>query len=246
MAQRHGAIEALGHRTEPRAIAFLQALVNGGDVDLAKRAVEALGKLPDGRGAELVIDVARHHENARLRRVAVEEVAHDERTRRALDVLRDVAATDAEAAVRVAAVEAIADVHDERSVSLLRELAERGADVRTQVEATEALANTVAPDAAVPILGRLARTHPSAAVQRKAAETLGEFDDARAVELLAALAESHPDAAVQVEAAEALGTVHPHEPAMVALRRIARAHPSEAVRRKAVEVLADYAEGGKR
>jgi HEAT repeat protein len=83
-------------------------------------------------------------------------------------------------------------------------------------------------------------------VQRKAAEALGDFDDARAVELLVALAESHADASVQVEAAEALGSVHPHEPAIAALKRLARTHPNAAVRQRALESLADYAAEGKR
>jgi HEAT repeat protein len=246
-AQRNEAIEALGHRTERRVVVFLQRLVDdGADRAIAKRAIESLGDMPEGRGADAVVDVARHHADPGLRRVAAEAVAHLEPTRRALDVLRDVAWTDSDPSVRVEAIEGIGDVHDARSVALLAEIAERHSDVRAQVEATEALAGTAAPDAAIEVLGRLARSHPRAAVQRKAAEALGDFDDARAVELLVALAESHADASVQVEAAEALGSVHPHEPAIAALKRLARTHPNAAVRRRALESLADYAAEGKR
>ena len=239
---RREAIESIGHRADDKALEFLTQFVrSNASSHLKRQAVEALADMEGGRGMNVVVDIAQRDGNAEVRKEAVESVARLEPTSRALDILREIATTDPDESVQAEAVEAIAEVHDARAVRILADLVNSSQNERIQVEAVESLGETVAPEAALPIVRDIARKHPSARVRKRALETIVNFRDERAaIDAIIDAVRNDPDDDVKHSALEALGDAQ--DPvAMRTLESFINGNDPIDVREKALEVYTDAA-----
>ena len=239
---RREAIESLGQRNDDRALEYLTRFVRSSEyASLRREAIESLAEMEDGRGMNAVIDVARNDRSAEVRREAVESLAQLEPTSRAFDLLREIVRMDPDESVQSEAVETIAEVHDARSVSILAEIANRNPSQRIQEEAVESLGETVAPEAAFPIVREIARKHPVPRVRKKALEVMIEFhDDATSIKELINVVRTDPDEDVREAALEALGDGN-DAAAMKTLESFINGKDPVSIREKALEVYVDAA-----
>jgi beta-lactamase regulating signal transducer with metallopeptidase domain/HEAT repeat protein len=242
---RREAIEALGDRGDDRSLAFLERFARGSSSsDLRRQAIESLADMPDGRGMKAVIEIAQHDGSSDVRREAVESIASLEPASRAFEILGQIARTDPDESVRTEAVETIAEVHDAGSVRILGDIANRGSSEGVQVEAVESLGETVAPEAALPVLLDIARNHPAPQARKKALETIIDFKDEKtAIDAIVYAIRNDKDEEVRKDALEALGDAD-DAVAMKTLAGFIRGKESLDTRQEALKVYAESAKPG--
>jgi HEAT repeat protein len=236
------AIEALGHREDDRAVNYLANLVRTASYgQLRMDALEALAEMPNNRGLDIVIDVARRDPNSDVRRKAVEAIGELEPTSRAFQLLEQIVQSDPDESVRSEAVETIAEVHDPRSVQILTDIADHNSSERIQIEAVESLGETVDPGSALPVLKRIARSHPSAYARKKALEAIIGFEDeTSAIDAIVQAVRNDRDEEVRKGALEALGDGK-DPAAMRTLEGFIRGKDSYEIRSQALDVYVNSA-----
>jgi len=224
---RMSAIEALGNIGGARAVAILAPLTESPNRDIAREALNALGKIahPDALPALLAALRARESE----RRIDALRALGARGGDGVADALQWVAASDSDAQVAQAAIDALAQIQTPDAVNALISLT---ADRTRREWCIAALARLGA--ARIEWLGK-GLTHPQASVRAAVIDALARMKHARATELLARGLDD-ADATVRLATVNALA----HLDARLWERRLsAVAHhdPDPIVRRAAQQAL---------
>jgi HEAT repeat protein len=191
---------------------LMKLYASDSDLEAKRTVLHALSEMKNQRAQSRLLEVARTDANAELRRTAIRslgergEAAIDDLLRlydaeqslevrrtilqslgeikssRVEDKLFQVASADENLELRRQAIHALGERAGQRSLKFLSDTAERAdGNAEVQVQAVRAISERPA-DEAVPILIRIARTHPNPVVRRQAIRSLGESGDPRAVE----------------------------------------------------------------
>src|ERR1041384_3523768 len=188
------AIEKLGDLAPTaETVTYLSNLMSSShSEDVQRQALESLADLGQ-LGMPAVIDAARTHPSADLRRAAVETIG-DKSPSQALEILSDIARRDRDSDVQRQAVETLGDLHTARAYNALVDLARThpSSDVREQ--AIEALGESggASRDSVLAVLSDFTRNR-DADMAGRAIETLGDMHDARALAIIARTARGQGD-----------------------------------------------------
>ena len=241
---RREAIETLGELAPTaETVRFLGAIAaNDRNEDVQREAVETLGEI-GALGLPAVIDIARTHPSAELRREAIETIAEHAPAAQALDLLGQIARRDRDPDVQREAVETLGELHDDRAYTLLVEFARTHPVTDVRREAIETLGETGRTDSVMAILDDVARGTDDPDVAREAVETLGELRDARALALIARIARTHRDVDVRREAIETYAENASPDSAVALFKGILASDAPEDVYSEVLESLEEL-EGG--
>ncbi|MEJ7709008.1 MAG: HEAT repeat domain-containing protein [Pyrinomonadaceae bacterium] len=116
---------------------------------LRRIILDAYSRLKNTKAAEKLFEIARQSDNKEMRRHAIHLIG-EKAGRRSLEALRQTVDGDATA----------------------------GDDVQVQMQAVQAIGQRP-PDEAIPLLIKVARTHESTMVRKRAIQRLGELEDER-------------------------------------------------------------------
>lgn len=178
---RQDAVERLGRRGDPTALAALLAIAREDrDADVRREAVQALGQLHDAGGPDSLValleGLAGGGFDADVEREAVETLA-ELRDPRGLTLVERLARTHANAAVRRKAIDEYAEgTAPEVALRFLQSVLATDRSPAALSEALEELAD-LPGGAGRPALVEAARAHRSAAVRTEARRMLAEEDD---------------------------------------------------------------------
>ena len=242
---RREAVETLGEQAPTaETVHFLTQLAINAQEDVARSAVETLGEIGE-LGLPAVIEIARTHPNADLRRRAVETIGDKAPPAQALDVLAQIVRRDDNSDVQRGAVEAIGGVDDARAYRLLVDLARTHPVSDVRRGAVEALGEIKggASDSVITVLGEIARSDHDEDVAHGAVETLGGLHDARALAIVARIAKGTGSDDVRRAAIETYTESASRDSALVLLKGILASEATEDVYAKVLESLADMDEG---
>jgi HEAT repeat protein len=197
---------------EPVVDELMKLYAGDSDVEVKRTVLHALSEMKNQRAQSRLLEVARTDTNAEMRRTAIRvlgergEAAIDDLLRlydaeqsvevrrtilqslgeikspRVEDKLFQVASADENLELRRQAIRALGERAGQRSLKFLSDMAEKtDGNAEVQVQAVRAISERP-KDESVPILIRIARTHPNPVVRRQAIRALGESGDPRAVE----------------------------------------------------------------
>jgi HEAT repeat protein len=185
---------------------------NESDVQVKRAVLQALAETKSTRGQTRLLEIARSDNNAELRRHAIHRLAErgeavvedmiklyeSERAsevRRAVlqslseikstrveDKLFEVARDDASVELRRQAIRLLGERAGKRSLDFLSATAQSpDGNTEVQMQAVRAISERKA-DESVPILIKIAKTHPNQLIRKQAIRSLGESGDPRAIE----------------------------------------------------------------
>jgi HEAT repeat protein/beta-lactamase regulating signal transducer with metallopeptidase domain len=238
------AIEKLGDLAPTaETVTYLSNLMSSShSEDVQRQALESLADLGQ-LGMPAVIDAARTHPSADLRRAAVETIG-DKSPSQALEILSDIARRDRDSDVQRQAVETLGDLHTPRAYNALVDLARThpSSDVREQ--AIEALGESggASRDSVLAVLSDFTRNR-DADMAGRAIETLGDMHDARALAIIARTARGQGDEDTRNKAIETYVDAASTDSALALLKSIVAANASEDLTSKVLETLADMHDG---
>jgi HEAT repeat protein len=148
--------------------------------ELRRQAIHVLAE----RGAAVTEDLIRLYDGERspdLRRTVLQSLS-EIKGNRVEDKLFEVARSDSDMETRRRAIQLLGERAGKRSLDFLSATAQSNdADAAVQIQAVRAISERNA-DEAVPLLIKIARSHPNQAVRKQAIRSLGESGDPRAVE----------------------------------------------------------------
>ena len=180
---RSSVISAAGNvRDDPQAFAFVLGVAKN-DVDLESRktAIRQLGHFQRDDAAEELIKIYNNDTNVEIRKTALRSLS-ESRSTRAEDKLFEVARSNEPIDVRRQAIRLLGERVSKRSFEFLSSTAQStDANAEVQVQAVRAIGERKAEES-VPLLIKIARTHPNQLVRKQAIRSLGESGDPRAVE----------------------------------------------------------------
>jgi beta-lactamase regulating signal transducer with metallopeptidase domain/HEAT repeat protein len=242
---REEAAEALGDLKMPEATATLIDLVGTLDnIDVRREAVEALGARevqPDAAGTQsdsvgALARVVTDDRDRDVQREAIEALG-DTLDARALEHLRKLAQTHADAELRREAMETLVEhLGASDAIAALRQAIESDRDVDVQRDAVERLAE-VNDARARDALVEVARSHKDVDVRAEAVESLADALSAPdTAKILAEIVRQDLAERVRKEALEALADLAGGQ-GIAALIEIARSHAEAEIRREALESL---------
>jgi HEAT repeat protein len=194
-------------------------------------------------GLPFVIEIARTHVSADVRRSAIETVADKAPAAQALDLLAQFARHDRDPDVQRAAVEKLGELRDDRAYTLLVEFARTHPSSDVRRAAIETLAATGRSDSVVDVLGGIARTADDPDVADAAVETLGEMNDARARAMVARIARGNGNVDVRRAAIEKYGESAPSDSAFALLKSILASDAPEDIYSTVLEALEEMKDG---
>jgi beta-lactamase regulating signal transducer with metallopeptidase domain len=202
---RREAVERLGRRGDPSAVAALIAIAREDrDEDVQRDAVESLGRTEDPNGLRAVVDIARSHPNPDVRREAVETVAEEAPAAVALDVLEGIARQDRDVDVQQEAVEALGKLRDPLAMERVRRLARTHPNPAVRRTAIDDYAEGTPPDSALGFLREVLAADRSPVALAEALEELVDLPGGVGIPALTDAARTHPSAAVRAEARRVL------------------------------------------
>jgi beta-lactamase regulating signal transducer with metallopeptidase domain len=202
------------------------------DPEARELVVKHIGRIGDARALATLVAIARTDADEEVQREAVQAMGRLN-DGAGIDAVIDIARTHSNPQVRRKAVKTIGEVvPPTAALGVLEAIADSDGDHRVQQVAAEELGHLRSPQT-LPLLARLARTHPSANVREEALEQYAR----RAVpeSALALLKERLADDAaddVETEAIERLAEL-PDGLGIPALREAARSHPNPEIRAEA-------------
>jgi len=178
---RRTALRALGDSKSPKAQARLvEVAKNDIDPEMRKQAIRVLAD----RGDASVDELLRLYESERaphVKKSALQSLS-DTKSPRVEDKLFEVARNGESNELRRQAIRLLGEHAGKRSFDFLSQTAQStDANVEVQVQAVRAIGERRAAES-VPLLIKIARTHPNQAVRKQAIRSLGESGDVRAVE----------------------------------------------------------------
>ena len=175
------ALRALAETKSPKAQArLLEVARTDPNADLRKQAVRVLGE----RGEAAVDDLLRLFDSEQsldVRRTALQSLAEIKSTR-VEDKLFDVARSNEAVDLRRQAIRLLGERVSKRSFDFLSATAQSpDANAEVQMQAVRAISERRSEES-VPLLIKIARTHPNPSVRKQAIRSLGDTGDPRAVE----------------------------------------------------------------
>ena len=178
---KRNALRALAETKSPKAQArLLEVARTDPNPDLRKQAVRVLGE----RGEAAVDDLLRLFDTEQaldVRRAALQTLSEIKSTR-VEDKLFDVARSNDSVDLRRQAIRLLGERVSKRSFEFLSATAQSpDANAEVQMQAVRAISERRS-DESVPLLIKIARTHPNPSVRKQAIRSLGETGDPRAVE----------------------------------------------------------------
>ncbi|HEY7192685.1 MAG TPA: HEAT repeat domain-containing protein [Gemmatimonadales bacterium] len=231
------AIEKLGELAPTaETVQFLSGLASSSrSEDVQRQSLETLGEIGEA-GLPAVIDIARTHVDADIRRAAVETIGEKAQPAQAFDILAQIARRDKDSDVQRQAVETLGDLRDERAYDLLVDIARThpSSDVRRQ--AIETLGESGHKDSVRAVLGDLARRTNDPDGASEAIEALGDMKDARALAIVARIARAPGDPDLRHKAMETYVDQAPSDSGVALLKSLVN-DQSEDVRSNALEML---------
>jgi len=180
---RKTVLHALAETKSPRAEAKLFEIARDANQPSEVRR-GAIHRLAERNTDTVVADLIRLYDTDRTRDVRrqILNALGESKNERAENKLFEVARGSDDPEMRRAAIHRIGERAGRRSLELLRDTVEStSADTQVQLQAVHALSERP-PEESVPLLIKIARTHPSQQVRRAAINQLGESGDPRAVE----------------------------------------------------------------
>jgi HEAT repeat protein len=179
---KQAVLHSLAEMEYPRAQSkLLEIARTDADPDLRRQAIHRLGE----KGGDAIIDELTKMYDAERSQDVKQQILHafsEMESRRAEDKLFAVARSDSNREMRKMAIHWIGERAGQRSLELLRDTVNsNGADTEVQMQAVHAISERPTEEA-VPLLIKIARTHPNSEVRKMAIHRLGESDDPRAVE----------------------------------------------------------------
>ena len=169
------AIEKLGDLAPTgETVGFLSTLVSSShSEDVQRQALETLGDI-GGTGLPAIIDIARTHPSAEIRRAAVEAIGDKVSPAQALGVLSQIARHDRDTDVQRQAIETLGEHGNRDSVlAVLGDLARRADNPDVVNSAIETLGD-MKDGRGLAIIARIARSPGDVDARRKAMETYVE------------------------------------------------------------------------
>jgi HEAT repeat protein len=179
---KQAVLHSLAEMEYPRAqVKLMEIARTDPNPDLRQQAIHRLGE----RGGDAVIDDLSKMYDAERSQDVKQQILHafsEMESQRAEDKLFAVARSDSDREMRKMAIHWIGERAGERSLALLRDTVNNdGGDTEVQMMAVHAISERPT-DEAVPLLIKIARTHPNSEVRKMAIHWLGESGDPRAVE----------------------------------------------------------------
>ena len=178
---RRAALRSMAETKSAKAQArVVEAARSETNPELRKQAIRVVGE----RGETSVDELLRlfdSEQNPDLRRTVLQSLS-EIKSPRVEDKLFELARADQSADVRRQAVRALGERASKRSFDFLSATAQSNdANADVQLQAVRAIASRRA-DESVPLLIKIARTHPNQQVRKQAIRSLGETGDPRAIE----------------------------------------------------------------
>ena len=178
---RRSVLSALAETKSPRAQArLLEIARTDPNVELRRQAIHALAQRGDGVVEDLIklFDSERTPE---VRRTVLQSLSEIKGTR-VEDKLFEVARSDENVDLRRQAIRLLGERVGKRSMDFLTATAQSpDGNAEVQVQAVRAISERHSEES-VPLLIKIARTHPNQLVRKQAIRSLGESGDPRAVE----------------------------------------------------------------
>jgi HEAT repeat protein len=175
------ALRALAETKSPRAqVRLLEVARNDANPELRKQAIRVLGE----RGEAAVDDLLKLFDAEQVPEVkrSVLQSLSEIKSPRVEDKLFEVARSNDATDVRRQAIRLLGERVGKRSFEFLSQTAQSAdGNVEVQVQAVRAISERRA-DESVPLLIKIAKTHPNQLVRKQAIRSLGESGDPRAVE----------------------------------------------------------------
>src|SRR5688572_9262456 len=178
---KRNALRALAETKSPRAQARLMEVARTDpNAELRKQAIRVLGE----RGEAAIDDLLKLFDAEQVPDVkrSVLQSLSEIKSTRVEDKLFEVAKSNEVMDVRRQAIRLLGERVSKRSFEFLSQTAQStDANVEVQVQAVRAISERRS-DESVPVLIRIAKTHPNQQVRKQAIRSLGESGDPRAVE----------------------------------------------------------------
>jgi HEAT repeat protein len=178
---KKAALRALGEAKSPRSqVRLFEVARSDTNSDLRKTAIRALGE----RGEAAVDDLLKlfdSEQSSDTKRTVLQSLSETKSTR-VEDKLFDVAKSNETMDVRRHAIRLLGELVSKRSFDFLSQTAQStDGQTEVQVQAVRAIGERRSEET-VPILIKIARTHPNQLVRKQAIRSLGESGDPRAVD----------------------------------------------------------------
>ncbi len=178
---KRSALRALAETKSPRAQTRLLELARTEpNADLRRQAIRVIGE----RGEAAIDDLLKLYDSEQAPEVkrAVLQSLSEIKSTRVEDKLFEVAKSSDSMDVRKQAIRLLGERVGKRSFEFLSQTAQNtDANVEVQVQAVRAISERHSEES-VPLLIKIARTHPNQLVRKQAIRSLGESGDPRAVE----------------------------------------------------------------
>jgi HEAT repeat protein len=180
---RRSVITAAGNSLdEQAAFAFLLGVAkNDADWESRRTAVRQLGNFQREDAADELMKIYTNDANVEVKREALRALA-ETKSPRVEDKLFEIARNDGTLDMRRQAIRLLGERVSKRSFEFLSATAQStDANAEVQVQAVRSIAERKAEES-VPLLIKIAKTHPNQLVRKQAIRSLGESGDPRAIE----------------------------------------------------------------
>jgi HEAT repeat protein len=178
---RRVAVRQLGHFHREDAVEELMKIyASDANVEVKRAALRSLAETKSPRAQARLLDAARTETNPDLRKQAIRVLA--ERGEAAVDDLLKLFDSETAPEVKREVVRSLSQIAGKRSFDFLSATAQStDGNVEVQVQAVRSIGERHAQES-VPLLIKIAKTHPNQMVRKQAIRSLGESGDPRAVE----------------------------------------------------------------
>jgi HEAT repeat protein len=178
---RRVAVRQLGRFHREDAVEELMKIyTNDANVEIKRAALRSLAETKTPRAQARLLEAARTETNPELRKTAIRTLG--ERGEVAVDDLLKLYNSESAPEVKRAVLQSLSEIAGKRSFDFLSATAQStDANVEVQVQAVRAIGQRRAEES-VPLLIKIAKTHPNQMVRKQAIRSLGETGDPRAVE----------------------------------------------------------------
>ena len=178
---RRVAVRQLGRFHREDAVEELMKIyTNDANIEVKRAALRSLAETKTPRAQARLLDAARTETNPELRKTAIRTLG--ERGEAAVDDLLKLFDSENAPEVKRAVLQSLSEIAGKRSFDFLSATAQStDGNVEVQVQAVRAIGQRRAEES-VPVLIKIAKTHPNQMVRKQAIRSLGETGDPRAVE----------------------------------------------------------------
>lgn len=180
---RRSVISAIGNSVDeqPAFALLLNIAKTDADLEARRTAIRQLGHFAREDAAEELMKIYTNDPNVEVKRTALRALA-ETKSPRAEDKLFEVAKGSDVMEVRREAIRLLGERVGKRSFEFLSQTAQSAdGNAEVQVQAVRAISERKAEES-VPLLIKIARTHPNQLVRKQAIRSLGESGDPRAVD----------------------------------------------------------------